>query len=169
MSMQWDTIHEPFELEVWQLLFQTYNMMLYPTLKTAQYKIKNKQKATEKYQLRVQYVFSLRLGQLQPKDFLFYSVKCWRAQNFPGANVGFCQCLEMALEGKTYWKFLTTTGSAMNTDHLCVTGRRYDGFQDTTTKAFVTKQKVLSIYYCVHEHVAEEAEMTFQLRVHMPA
>ena len=62
----------------------------------------------------------------------------------------------------------------MNTDNLCVTGRRYDGFQDTTTKAFVTKQKVLSIHYCVHEHVAKEAEMTFHmkkrlLRVHMPA
>ena len=102
MSMQWDTIHEPFELEVRRLLFQTYNMMLYPTLKNAQYKIKNKQEATEKHQLRVQYVFSLRLGQLQPEDFLFYSVKCWCVQNCPGANVGFCQCLEMALEGKTY-------------------------------------------------------------------
>ena len=32
--------------------------------KNAQYGIKNEQEATEKYQLHVRYVFSLRLGQL---------------------------------------------------------------------------------------------------------
>ena len=81
--------------------------MLHPTLNNAQYRMKNELETTEKCQLRVQYVFSLRLGQLQPEDLLFYScecVKCRCAQDFPGANLGFCQCVEMALEGKIYWK-----------------------------------------------------------------
>ena len=120
MNMQWDTVHEPSELEARQLLFEKYNMMLYPTLKNAQYGIKNEQKATENYQPRVQYVFSLRPGQLQFEDLFFYRceyVKCWCAQNFPGANLGFCQCLRMALESKISWKFGNATGSAMNTEN----------------------------------------------------
>ena len=137
-------------------------MMLYPTLNNAQYRMKNELETTEKCQLRVQYVFSLRLGQLQPEDFLFYScecVKCRCAQDFPGANLGFCQCVEMALEGKIYWKLGNTAGSAMN--NLCITGRRYAGFTGTETQALVTKQQVLSIHYRVQEQVAKQAEMTF--------
>ena len=53
MNMQWDTVHEPSELEVRQLMCQKHNIMLYPT-------IKNEQEATD--QLRAQYVFRLRFG-----------------------------------------------------------------------------------------------------------
>ena len=35
MNMQWDTVHEPSELEVRELLLQKYQQKLYPTLASA--------------------------------------------------------------------------------------------------------------------------------------